>query len=105
MAYDFLGLVNDVNTRLNEVQLTSSNFSTASGFYQQAKDAVNSAVRYINQSQYEWPYNHVEQEEALTAGTTRYSLPSDCKTVDMDSFRIKRSTSLGNDTIKLSILT
>lgn len=104
MAYDFLGLVNDVNTRLNEVQLTSSNFSTATGFYQQAKDALNSAVRYINQSQYEWPFNHVEQEEALTAGTTRYSLPSDCKTVDMDSFRIKRNSSFGNDTVKLSIL-
>jgi hypothetical protein len=104
MAYDFLGLVNDVNTRLNEVQLTSSNFSTASGFYQQGKDAVNSAVRYINQSQYEWPFNHVEQEEDLSAGTTRYSLPSDCKTVDMDSFRIKRNATLGNDTIKLSVL-
>ena len=31
MAYDFLGLVNDVNRRLNEVSLTSSNFDTATG--------------------------------------------------------------------------
>src|SRR6056300_1271467 len=104
MAYDFLGLVNDVNTRLNEVQLTSSNFSTASGFYQQGKDAVNSAIRYINQSQYEWPFNHVEQEEELSAGTTRYSLPSDCKSVDIDSFRIKRDAALGNSTVKLAVL-
>lgn len=104
MAYDFLGLVNDVNTRLNEVQLTSSNFGTATGFYQQAKDAVNSSIRYINQSQYEWPFNHVEQEEELSAGTTRYSLPSDCKSVDIDSFRIKRNATLGNGTVKLSVL-
>ena len=33
MAYDFLELVNKINRRLNEVELTSSNFSTATGFY------------------------------------------------------------------------
>ena len=41
MAYDFLGLVNDVNRRLNEVSLTSSNFDTATGEYGMIKDAVN----------------------------------------------------------------
>ena len=40
MAYDFLGLVNDVNRRLNEVELTTSNFSTATGEYGMIKDAV-----------------------------------------------------------------
>ena len=35
MAYDFIGLVNEVNRRLNEVELTTSNFSTATGFYSQ----------------------------------------------------------------------
>ena len=49
MAYNFLGLVNDINHRLNEVALTSSNFATAVGYYSIAKDAVNSAVRHINQ--------------------------------------------------------
>ena len=29
MAYNYLGLVNEVNRRLNEVELTSSNFDTA----------------------------------------------------------------------------
>lgn len=104
MSYDFLGLVNDVNARLNEVQLTSSNFSTAGGFYQQAKEAVNSAIRYINQSQFEWPFNHVEQEDVLSAGIVRYSFPSDMKSPDMDTFRIKRDDTLGNDTRKLRIL-
>lgn len=33
MAYDFIGLVNDVNRRLNEVELTTSNFATAQGYY------------------------------------------------------------------------
>lgn len=104
MAYNYLGLVNDVNRRLNEVELTSSNFDTAIGFYSAAKDSVNSALRYINQSAYEWPFNHVEAEDTLTAGDVRYALPSDVKTVDFDSFRIKRNNTLGNATQKLSQL-
>ena len=47
MATTFLTLVNDINKRLNEVELTSSNFASATGFYAHAKDAVNSGIRYI----------------------------------------------------------
>jgi hypothetical protein len=104
MAYDYLGLVNDVNKRLNEVELTSSNFATVTGFYSAAKDAVNGALRHINQSTFEWPFNHVEQEDVLTAGEVRYGYPADAKTLDFDSFRIKRSASFGNDTRKLKLM-
>lgn len=104
MAYNFLGLVNDVNRKLNEVELTSSNFDTAAGFYSAAKDSVNSAIRFINQSAYEWPFNHVEAEDTLSAGDVRYALPSDVKTVDFDSFRIKRNNTLGNETRKLKLI-
>jgi len=104
MAYDFLGLVNDVNRRLNEVELDSSNFATAVGFYSAAKDAVNAAIRQINYLEYEWPFNHVTQEELLSVDTTRYSYPADAKTIDMDSFRIKRDSTLGNATSRLHIL-
>jgi len=88
MAYDFLGLVNDVNRRLNEVELTASNFDSALGFYSAAKDSVNASLRFINQTAFEWPFNHVEQEEDLTAGEIRYAYPADAKTIDFDSFRI-----------------
>lgn len=104
MAYDFLGLVNDINRRLNEVELTSSNFSTAKGFYAQAKDAVNASIRHINQTEFEWPFNHVEEEETLTANTSRYSFPHDAKTINFNTFRIKENSTLGNDTVTLSIL-
>jgi hypothetical protein len=104
MAYNFLGLVNDVNRRLNEVELTSSNFASAKGFYSQAKDAVNAAIQEINQQQFEWPFNYVEQEETLTAGVTRYAFPTDARTVDIDSFRIKFDATLDNDTRKLQVL-
>ena len=49
MAYNYIGLVNDVNRRLNEVELTSSNFTSAVGEYSAIKDAVNAAIRFINQ--------------------------------------------------------
>ena len=104
MAYNFLGLVNDINRRLNEVELTSSNFAGATGFYSQAKDSVTSSIRYINQSQYEWPFNHVEQEDTLSVGVSRYPFPADAKVIDFDSFRIKQSSTLGNSTVKLPII-
>jgi hypothetical protein len=104
MAYNFIGLVNDVNRRVNEVELSDSNFASAIGFYSSAKDSVNAALRYINQSAYEWPFNHVEQEDTLSAGDIRYGLPSDSKTTDFDSFRIKRNSTFGNESKKLRLI-
>lgn len=94
MAYDYLGLTNDVCARLNETQLTSSNFTSAVGFYSQIKEAVNSSIRYINQSHDNWPFNHNTQEKTLVAGTTRYAFELDTRRVDFDTFRIKRDVSL-----------
>lgn len=104
MAYNFLGLVNDVNKRLNEVELTDANFANATGFYSQAKDAVNAAIQDINQQQFEWPFNYVETEETLTPGTTRYAFPTYARTIDIDTFRIKHDDTLDNRTEKLKVL-
>jgi hypothetical protein len=104
MAYNYLDLVNEVNRRLNEVELTSANFSSAVGFYAHNKDAVNAAIRDINHTHYEWPFNHVLAEETLTAGTIRYAFPSDANTIDFDTFRIEENTTFGNATVKLTIL-
>ena len=79
MAYDYLGLVNDINHRLNEVPLTSVTFANATGFYLQAKEAVNASMRYINQAEYQWPFNHVRQEDVLSENVSRYAFPLDCK--------------------------
>ena len=90
MATTFLTLVNDINKRLNEVELTSSNFASATGFYAHAKDAVNSGIRYINESEYEWPFNHSEKEQTLVAGTTRYAFPTDAKLIDLNHLGLKK---------------
>ena len=94
MAYDYLGLCNDVAVRLNETQLTTSNFSTATGFYSAIKEAVNSSIRHINQSHFGWPYNHNVEEQTLEAGLTRYNLPDEAKYVDFSTFRVRKDDSL-----------
>jgi hypothetical protein len=104
MAYNYISLVNDVNRRLNEVELTDSNFSVTTGFYSFAKDSVNSSIRHINQEEFEWPWNHVEESEILVSGTARYSYPYDAKTVNMNTFRIKRNDALSVTTHKLKVL-
>lgn len=95
MAYDFLSLTNDVAKRLNETELTSTNFAAASGFYAAIKEAVNSAIRHVNQSHFGWPFNHNVYEQTLTAGITRYPIPTQAKYVDFDTYRVRRNTTLG----------
>jgi hypothetical protein len=104
MAYDYIGLTNEVNRRLNEVELTVDTFNTAKGFYATIKDSVNSAIRDVNQTHYEWPFNHVLAEETLTTGVTRYAFPNDAATLDFDTFRIKEDSLLNNKTVKLTIM-
>jgi len=104
MAYDFIGLVNEVNRRLNEVELTSANFAAATGYYNLSKDAVNASIRHIHQEEFEWPWNHVEETEVLTPGEVRYSIPYDAKTINFNTFRIKRDDDLNVETRKLKIL-
>ena len=104
MAYDFIGLVNDVNRRLNEVELTTTNFATAQGYYNLTKDAVNASIRHIHQEEFEWPWNHREATEILTPGEVRYSTPYDAKTVNLNTFRLVRDTTLNVDTRKLKIV-
>lgn len=104
MAYDYIGIVNEVNRRLNEIELTSATFLTATGFYSTIKDAVNASIRDINHSAFEWPFNHITAEETLSTGVTRYSFPNDCNTIDFETFRIKEDATLGNVTSKLKVV-
>jgi len=104
MAYDFIGLVNDVNHRLNEVPLDLTNFDTAQGFYLSAKEAVNAALREIYQVAFEWPFTHQSLTTTLVVNQSRYAYPIDAKSVNMDSFRIKGDDTKNVTTNKLAIL-
>ena len=104
MSGTYLSLTNSVIARLNEVQLTSANFSSARGIQVQAQNAVNESVRYINQREFNYPFNHATETKTLTAGVVRYSLPTSTKTVDYNTFRIGKDSDLGNSGGRLAIL-
>ena len=104
MAYDYLGLVNDVNRRPNEVELTSSNFGSAIGEYAMVKDAVNASIRYINQDAFGFPFNHDTETKTLTPGVVRYSIPTTAKHVDYSTARIKKNVNLGSFGNNLNLL-
>jgi hypothetical protein len=105
MSYTFLGLVNEVNRRFNEVELTSANFASSKGFYSTVKDSVNTAIRDINQTHYEWPFNHASTTLTLVVGQSRYPYPANASSVNYETFRIKENTTFNNDTTKLDSLT
>lgn len=105
MAYNYLEITNSLLRSFNEVELTSANFVAAKGFYAHAKDAVNNALRDINQAGQDWPFNHVEQTDILSDGISRYAFPSDASKIDFDSFRIKEDITFGNDTVRLEVIT
>jgi len=100
----FLSLTNSVLARLNEVQLTSSNFSNARGIQVQAKNAVNESIRYINQREFQYPFNHTTKTQTLSPGIVRYSIPTDAKHVDYNTARIVKNSTLGASGANLSIL-
>ena len=95
MAESYLTLTNKVLARLNEVELTSVTFSAARGIQTQVKNAINESVRYINQREFNYPFNHATDSETLVAGTFKYSIPATAKLADYDTFRVVKDSDLG----------
>ena len=104
MALTFLSLTNSTITRMNEVELTSTNFTGSRGVQTQCKAAVNEAIRYINQREFGYSLNHATNTESLVPGKVRYTLPTSTKSVDYNTVRIKKSTTLDCSGSSLGIL-
>lgn len=104
MAYNYLDVTNEVLARFNEVELSASNFTNARGFQIQCKNAINAAIRQINQKEYGWPFNHQTASVTLVAGQTRYDLPANTKLVDYETFRIAEDPVLGSSGRSLRVL-
>lgn len=104
MAETYLTLTNKVIARLNEVALTSATFPNARGIQVQCQNAINESIRFINQREFNYPFNHQTETKTLTAGVVRYTLPTSTKTVDYNTFRIVKNTTLGNSGYKLGLL-
>ena len=94
MALTYLSLTNDVITRMNEVTLTAANFADARGVQIQCQNAVNESIRYINQKEFGYPFNHATNVSTLVPGTTRYTVPASTKHIDYNTARIKKNADL-----------
>jgi len=94
MALTYLTLANSVITRMNEVELTSANFTSARGIQIQCKNAVNESIRYINQREFGYSFNHATNSSTMVAGQTRYTLPTSTKSIDYSTARVKKDTDL-----------
>ena len=90
MASSYLVLINNVLRDLNEVELTSSNFSSSRGIQTAVKDYINRAIDDIINSDTEWPFTVINKSFTTVAGTRLYTRSAlsttDTKTVDFDSF-------------------
>jgi hypothetical protein len=104
MAESYLTLTNKVIARLNEVALTSSTFSSARGIQIQCQNAVNEAIRFINQREFNYPFNNTTATKSLTPGTVRYSLPSSTKTIDYNTFRLVKDSDINSIGGRLAIM-
>lgn len=93
MSSNFLTLTNAVLSAFNEVQLTSVNFTSATGFHSEAKRDVLQAVFDVYTYQdVEWPFLFSSTTFATTVGTVGYTTDATFTKLDWDSFRIQRAT-------------
>ena len=76
--------------RINEVELTSSEFADCRGVQALVKDAVKASIAKINQAEFEWPFNSAEHTQVLTAGQSEYRA-SIFKVADYNTFRYKKT--------------
>jgi len=88
MASTYLTLVNNVLRDMNEVELTSSNFTSSRGVQTTVKDYINRAISDILNSELNWPFTRAEGSVDAIAGKQLYSfasIASTLKYIDYDN--------------------
>ena len=96
MATTYLTLVNNVLRELNETELTSSTFASSRGIQTAIKDFVNKSIHDIYNEAGEIPLLHTTKTKSTFTGTQEYSLESDMRKVDFDSFFLKPAELITN---------
>ena len=82
----YLTLTNLVLNELNEVELTSSNFSSSRGVQTSAKNFINKAVNELYMAELEWPWLHTNGTQVTFSGQQEYTFPTAFRKADFDSF-------------------
>ena len=76
MASTYLTLVNNVLRDMNEVELTSSTFTSSRGVQTTVKDYINRSISDILNSELNWPFTRSEGSIDVIAGKGLYSYAS-----------------------------
>ena len=96
MATTYLTLTNRVLRELNEVEMTSTTFSSSRGIQTATKDFINKAIHDIYNEGAELPLLHTTTTQALTTGDGEYAFPNDMRRVDFESFFLKPTELITN---------
>lgn len=94
MPSTFIYLTNRLLRRLNEVELSESDFISAKGIHATAKDCIADTVDEINTMHFDWPFNAVQHTQTLEIGTEEYGWPEDFIGADWTSFQIQADDTL-----------
>lgn len=105
MAYTFFTVTNEALRRLNEVEMTTSEFSAAKGVQALVKDAVNNSQRDIFTRDREWSFAYGSTSQTLTAGTNEYAVTTGFMSVDIDTVMLDRNDTLNVEERRLIPLT
>jgi len=101
MATTYLILSNRTLRELNEVEMTSSNFSSSRGIQTAVKDLINKSIHDIYNEGAELPLLHTTKTQALTTGDGEYDFPSDMRRVDFESFFLKPTELITNGEVRV----
>ena len=96
MATTYLELSNRTLRELNEVELTSSTFSSSRGIQTAVKDFINKSVHDIYNESVEIPLLHTSTTQATFTGDGEYTFPTDMRRVDFESFFLKPNELITN---------
>ena len=101
---NYLTIVNNVLNELNEIELTATTFGSSRGVQTTVKNVVNKAINDIYNAEIEWPYLIANRTDDIIAGTQEYSLPSDFRKIDWDTFMLRPKNLITNGTFNTNIL-
>ncbi len=105
MPSTYMGLTNRLLRRLNEVEITESDFLAVRGIQATAKDCIQDAIREINTAKIDWPFNAVEHTQTLVVGTEEYAWPTDFTAADWNSFQLQKDDALNINHKSLKVIT
>ncbi len=96
MSTTYLVLSNRILRELNEVEMTSTTFSSSRGIQTAVKDFINKSIHDIYNEGAELPLLHTTTTQALTTGDGEYAFPNDMRRVDFESFFLKPTELITN---------